>query len=398
MKLDSYFRATLDIIPIAIAILDMKGKILYVNDEFSKTTLFRGSEVIGKNVKNNLPYMCEFSDNSVWESLRMDLKWHGNAKNIKKNGKFYWENVQIHCITADLDEDTIYAVFKEDITDKVQKETQAMISKKMESIGQLAAGIAHEINSPLQFITDSFYFIESSLNDLINYINSIDESMQSINVNDNIQVVRHNLTAMRTNYDIDFIVGQLPDSFKRVSRGLERVSKIINAMKIFTHSGAHEKADTNINQNIEIAVLLTKNEWKYVSEVILELQEPMPPLYCNSDEINQVLINLIVNASHAIEEKKEIDGNNGTILIKTEINDNFCLISVQDNGIGVEKNNIDRVFDPFFTTKPPGKGTGQGLSIIHDIIVNKHMGKIFFDSERMQGTTVTIKLPIKSVS
>ncbi len=394
MLSDFIFRAVIDVCPLATAVIDSRNKILYVNNEFTKVTLFKGSEVVGRNVNDNLPYMCEFADKSIWESLHNEQQWIGNAKNIKKNGKFYWENVQVYKISLSPPIEDIYVVFKEDITDRIQKETQMMISKKMESIGQLAAGIAHEINSPLQFITDSLYFVENTLQDMISYTNSIDEMIQMLPENNEVAYIKELVNKFKSTYDIDFLKEQLPDSFGRISRGLERVNKIIKAMKIFTHSSTHEKADIDINQNIEMAVLLTKNEWKYVSEVDFNLDKNLPQIKCNSDEINQVLINLLVNAVHAIAEKKAIDAHNGKIIIETELQDNYCNISIKDTGIGIESHHLDRIFDPFFTTKAPGKGTGQGLSITHDIIVNKHNGKIFFDSERMKGTTVTIRLPI----
>lgn len=264
----------------------------------------------------------------------------------------------------------------------------------MESIGQLSAGIAHEVNSPLQFITDSFYFVENSVNDLLRYNQNINEIIHYTFKSDEANSIKEIIKRLIVTYDIDFLKEQLPESFDRISRGLERVNKIITAMKIFTHSGTHEKSDIDINRNIEMAVLLTKNEWKYVADIDFDFDNNLPPIKCNSDEINQVLINLLVNAAHAISEKKALDGKNGKIIIKTELLENFCNIYIKDTGIGIESNNFDRIFDPFFTTKAPGKGTGQGLSISHDIIVNKHSGKIFFDSERMQGTTVTVSLPI----
>jgi signal transduction histidine kinase len=149
----------------------------------------------------------------------------------------------------------------------------------------------------------------------------------------------------------------------------------------------------DINQEIEMATILTKNEWKYVAEMKLNLAEDLPMIFCRVDEINQVLINLIVNASHAIADKKETTGADGTINIATSIEGNDCKITITDTGKGILPENMDRVFDPFFTTKDPGKGTGQGLSLSHDIIVNKHGGQIYLESDYGHGTTVTVKIP-----
>jgi PAS domain S-box-containing protein len=388
------YRGTLDLSPNSVVILDSSGKILYVNKKFTETTLFKFNEVHNKNVKDNLPYMCEFADNNVWELLINERQWHGQAKNIRKNGKYFWESVSIYAQRDENSYSNFYVIFKDDITEKIKIENQRTISKKMESIGHLAAGIAHEINSPLQFVNDSIYFLDISFTDMIEYIKTIEEfiksNAESIN---NYNELNNSLQSLKENLDLEFVLNEVPEAFVRISNGLGRVNKIITAMKRFTHSSQNEKSMVDINQEIEMATILTKNEWKYVAEMKLNLAEDLPMIFCRVDEINQVLINLIVNASHAIADKKETTGADGTINIATSIEGNDCKITITDTGKGILPENMDRVFDPFFTTKDPGKGTGQGLSLSHDIIVNKHGGQIYLESDYGHGTTVTVKIP-----
>ncbi|MBE2189990.1 MAG: PAS domain S-box protein [Desulfobulbaceae bacterium] len=388
------YRSTLDLSPNSVVILDSAGKILYVNKKFTETTLFKYNEVHHKNVKDNLPYMCEFADNSVWELLINERQWHGQAKNIKKNGKYYWESVSIYAQSEENSYNNFYVIFKEDISEKIKIENQRTISKKMESIGHLAAGIAHEINSPLQFVNDSIYFLDISFTDMIEYIKTIEEYFKSnAGSIENYVELNNSLQALKDNLDLEFVLSEVPEAFVRISNGLGRVNKIITAMKRFTHSSQNEKSMVDINQEIEMATILTKNEWKYVAEMKLNLAEELPMIFCRVDEINQVLINLIVNASHAIADKKEMTETDGTITIATSIEGNDCKITISDTGKGILPENMDRVFDPFFTTKDPGKGTGQGLSLSHDIIVNKHGGQIYIESDFGHGTTVTVKIP-----
>ncbi len=394
MMQEHLYKGALDLSPNSVVILDSVGKILYVNKKFSTTTLFKFNEVLNRNVKDNLPYMCEFADNSVWEILLTEKEWHGQAKNIRKNGNYFWESVSIYTQRDENSYRNFYVIIKDDITERIKIENQRTISKKLESIGHLAAGIAHEINSPLQFVNDSIYFLDISFNDMIVYIKTIENHIKNIGESiENYEELNNSLQALKENLDLEFVLNEVPDAFNRISNGLGRVNKIITAMKRFTHSSQNEKSLTDINQEIEMATILTKNEWKYVAEMKLNLAEDLPLVFCLVDEINQVLINLIVNASHTIADKKEMTETDGTITITTSMDGNDCKITVSDTGKGILPENMDKVFDPFFTTKDPGKGTGQGLSLSHDVIVTKHGGQIYLESEYGHGTTVTIKIP-----
>lgn len=280
-----------------------------------------------------------------------------------------------------------------DITEQIKYESQRSLSQKMESIGQLASGIAHEINTPLQYVGDNTFFLRDAFNSIQELGSFIRNEIVD---NEQYSELSKKIRAFLEEIDYHFIMEEIPQAFEGSLSGIEKVSNIVKAMKNFAHSSGKQKALENINSGIEVAVIISKNEWKYSSDLKLELNPDLPMIPCSLDEINQVLLNMIVNAAHAIEER--FGRNNpekGTITIKSDFDDDNVIIEISDTGSGIDKNKVESIFDPFFTTKEVGKGTGQGLAISHDIIVNKHNGSILVDSVKNEGTTFRILLPRK---
>ncbi len=282
-----------------------------------------------------------------------------------------------------------------DITDRIRIENQIALSQKMESVGQLAAGIAHEINSPMQFVGDNTYFLNDAFNNVIQYISTLENFISELGHENCKNTISEKMNEIKEELDIDYLLNEIPISISRTQTGIERVSKIVLAMKNFAHPSDKQKTFSNLNQGIEVTITISKNEWKYVADLETQLDENLPSVYCTLDEINQVILNMIINAAHAIEDKlgKNPSGK-GKIIISTKKVDENIEIAITDTGKGISKENISRIFDPFYTTKAVGKGTGQGLAIAHDIIVNKHSGLITVESEVGFGTTFHIYLPI----
>jgi len=208
-------------------------------------------------------------------------------------------------------------------------------------------------------------------------------------------VLKDKIDELKIKMDMEFIISEIPRSIEQSQTGIERVTKIVRAMKDFSHPGAKEKSYYDINHGIQVTITISKNEWKYVADVDFQPATNLPDIYCLQDELNQVILNMIINSSHAIEEKgTESSGKKGLIQIVTQRENDFAVIKILDNGKGIKPENISKIFDPFFTTKQVGKGTGQGLAISHDIIVNKHGGQINVESKYGYGTTFIIKIPI----
>ncbi|GAB6887877.1 hypothetical protein JCM13304A_13750 [Desulfothermus okinawensis JCM 13304] len=283
-----------------------------------------------------------------------------------------------------------------DITEKKVMESQLVHAQKLEAIGELAAGIAHEINTPVQYVYGNLSYIKDTflnLLELIGLYRNVLESLdrEEIEVNELLDSVRRKEEEM----DVDFLKEDLPNALDESIQGLERVIEIVRSMRDFAHSGSQEKKLFDVNKAIKDTINISRNVWKYHSEIKLELDENLPPVIGYGDEINQVILNIIVNAAHAITEKvtKSKSDEKGLITIKTCKKDNMVEIQIKDTGCGIPKKIRDKIFDPFFTTKEVGKGTGQGLYLAFNI-VKKHNGNLFFESEEGVGTTFYIRLPI----
>lgn len=275
---------------------------------------------------------------------------------------------------------------------QLRLEQELRQSQKLESLGTLASGIAHEINTPIQYINDNAHFLKESFTDLMSVLQAYDVLLQKL---DGDEEFKEQTGAVRANAeaaDIDFLKEEIPSSIEQTLDGIERISKIVTAVKEFSHPGTTEMTAIDLNQAIETTLSVTRNEWKYVAETKTDFDAAMPLVPCLPGDINQVIMNLIVNAAHAIESKG--DEGLGEIAIKTSYADGQVSVSVTDTGCGIPEANRGQIFDPFFTTKGVGKGTGQGLSIAFNIVTQKHDGTLSFSTEEGVGTTFTITLPV----
>ncbi len=283
-----------------------------------------------------------------------------------------------------------------DITEQKKLEDQLFHAQKMESVGRLAAGIAHEINTPIQYVHDNIDFLNESFEsfvELINQLNAHIETQPQEGVSEGLR----QLQAMQEEKDIQFLIDEIPESIKQSMEGIDRVTRIVRAMKNFTHPGIENKVALNINNAIESTITVARNEWKYVAEIVTDFNPDIPRILCYEGDMKQVILNLIVNAAHAVGEKKKTYGfanSKGTIEIKTDFNEDSAFIVISDNGSGIPDKAQSHIFEPFFTTKEVGIGTGQGLAIVYNIIVKKHRGKISFESKVGEGTRFVIELPV----
>jgi two-component system, NtrC family, sensor kinase len=274
-------------------------------------------------------------------------------------------------------------------------EVQLRQAQKLESVGQLASGIAHEINTPIQYIGDNIRFIESSFTDLLELLAREQNLNEAIQANRPTEKLRGAVEVVRRKTDVAYLSTEIPSAIQQSLDGVNRVSKIVSAMKEFSHPGATEKTPTDLNHAIQTAVTVARNEWKYVADVVTEFDPKLPPVPCLPGEFNQVILNLIVNAAHAIGDVvMNTQATRGKIKITTRLDDLWVEIRIADTGTGVPEKIRHRLFEPFFTTKPVGKGTGQGLAIARSTIVTKHGGQLTFESTVGQGTTFIIRLPV----
>lgn len=275
---------------------------------------------------------------------------------------------------------------------KIELEIQLAQSQKLEAIGVLAAGIAHEINTPVQYVNDYVSFVGKAVADLF----SIVESYRIV-VSEKMPQEIKKLKSMEDDIDLEFLKEEMPQAIANSQEGLERITTIVRAMRDFSHVGVEgKKVIADVNKAIESTITITKNEWKYVAEMETDFDPAAGAVSCYIQELKQVVLNLIINASHAIKEKiGEQSSEKGVISIKTKKKDKALIISISDTGIGIARENRAKIFDQFFTTKDVGKGTGQGLAMAYAVIVNKHGGKIDFTTKENEGTEFTIVIPIE---
>ncbi|MBN2021692.1 MAG: PAS domain S-box protein [Pirellulales bacterium] len=282
-----------------------------------------------------------------------------------------------------------------DISEQRMLEAQLRQAQKLESIGQLAAGIAHEINTPTQYIGDNTRFVQDAFRDIQRVLDACRALVDAAARGNDPKPEIETLAARLDQADLDYLAGEIPHAIEQSLEGVERVAKIVHSMKEFSHPGVEEKQPFDINRAIESTTTVSRNEWKYVADLVTDLDPDLPLVQCLPGDLNQVILNLIVNAAHAIQDALTKTGQpKGTITITTRRDGDWVEIRVADTGTGVPEAIRGKLFDPFFTTKQVGRGTGQGLAIAHSVVTEKHGGTISFETQVGRGTTFIIRLPI----
>lgn len=283
-----------------------------------------------------------------------------------------------------------------DITERRKLEAQLRQAQKMESIGQLAAGIAHEINTPTQYIGDNARFLQESFADLRPLLIACRQLRDAPEAAPAEQNLLRQVRQAVEQLDVDYLLDEIPKAICQSLEGVSRVATIVRSMKDFSHPGSEEKQAVDLNAAIASTITVSRNEWKYVAEMVTDFDPELPRVVCLPGDINQVVLNLIINAAHAIADKLgPAPTAKGRITLGTRRDGDWVEIRVEDTGVGIPKEIRNRVYDPFFTTKPVGRGTGQGLAIAHSIVTEKHGGTIHFESELGQGTKFYIRLPLR---
>ncbi len=371
-----------------IIISDIQGNIEYVNPAFESVTGYSLTEVKGKNprILKSGKQSPEFYQ-KMWHDLKSGKVWRGRFINRKKDGVKYIAEVTISPIRDQQGELVNYIGVQRDITHQIALEKNLRQAQKLEAMGTLAGGIAHEINTPTQFVSTNLDFINDSLPDLSKFIS------ETIDITD-----KEKVQPLYERYDVEYLLEELPLAVQQSLEGVAQISKIVRSMKQFAHPGEDNKVATDLSDAIKNTATVCRNEWKYIAEMTFDLDKELPMVPCHRSEINQVFLNIIVNAAQAISSHHEKEGTKGIITIATRQNENFVEIAISDNGGGVPDEVKERIFDPFFTTKEPGKGTGQGLSIAHSIVTEKHGGKLLLESDPEEGSTFTVCLPLSDSS
>jgi PAS domain S-box-containing protein len=291
------------------------------------------------------------------------------------------------------------AYYFRDITERKLLENQLRQAQKLESVGQLAAGIAHEINTPTQYVSDNTKFLLDAFQDLLKVHEKYAELALTARAGTTSVALLAEVEKSVKEADLEFLTQEIPKALAQSLEGTQRISKIVQSMKDFAHPGVAVKQACDLNRAIDSTITVACGEWKYVANLITDFDPMLPLVPCLQGELNQVILNMIINASHAISDVVG-DGSKGkgTITISTMLAPPWVEIRIRDTGSGIPEKHRSRIFDPFFTTKQVGKGTGQGLAISHNVIVEKHGGTISLESTEGTGTTFIIRLPLEEAS
>jgi PAS domain S-box-containing protein len=384
--------------PVSVVITDPQAHITYVNRKFTQWTGYSFEEVLGRNprfLKSGHTSKEEYK--KLWDAITQGAEWRGEFRNRKKNGELYWESAAITPIKDDRGRITHYLAIKEDTTERKIIDSQLQQAQKLEAIGQLTAGIAHEINTPMQYVGDNVTFLKESWTG-VRQLLAAARQMQKDAADGALSAEGLRQFESRCQaVDLEYLEGEVTAAIDQSLEGIQRVKAIVRAMKEFSHPGSEGKGPVDINKAIETTVTVSRNEWKYVADLETHLAADLPPVHCHAGQFNQVMLNLIVNAVDAIRQALgENSASKGKITITTSHQGEWAEISVRDTGTGIPEDVQPRIFEYFFTTKPVGKGTGQGLALAHNTIVKKHSGKIWFDTEPGRGTVFFIHLPLET--
>lgn len=390
------FRAVLDGMPIAVLTTDAACKILSLN--YMARSYFGTTSRLarGRAIAHILPKFEGIADAEL--AVKIVEASSDDIPALRSDGTAFPCEVtvtRVDTTMADLlaDKGGMYIWTARDATTRVesekarkQMEEDLRQAHRLESLGTMAGGIAHELNTPIQFISDNMRYLDATFRDLVHAFASY---RNLVSPADGDRIARE--------ADIDFIAEETPTAIKQSLDGLSRMAEIVLAIKRFSHPSNDVKASNDFNEIVTTAAAVSKNQWKYVADLDLVLDPTLPPVVCNPGEINQALVNLIVNATHAIEDKGD-KGDRGKITVTTKRAKDSVVCSVSDTGVGIPRENQDKIFDLFFTTKGPGRGTGQGLALVHTIVTQSHGGRITVDSTLGTGTTFAFTLPIEQAS
>jgi two-component system NtrC family sensor kinase len=384
-------------VPSILIGLDSEGRISRWNR--AATDVFRRSsdDVLGHTLEDcGIKWLHPDMRQEVGRWLQTESMYRGEDLAYESEGKRRFVGFSAHRVESVSGEPPRFIVTGADITERKTLQSQLRQAQKLEAIGQLAAGIAHEINTPTQYVGDNTVFVKDAWQSIASLLElSVAIRQEAANGNASRDLLAQ-FDAQVENSDLDYLMKEIPRALEQSLDGVQRVAKIIKGMKEFSHPGSEEKRAIDINKAIETTVTVARHEWKYVADVTTEFALDLPLVPCLIGEFNQVILNLIINAAHAIEAAiAQGLREKGEIAICTSRYGAWVQVAVKDNGIGMSPEVRSRVFEPFFTTKPLGKGTGQGLALAHAAIVNRHHGQLWFETEPGQGTTFFLRLPLE---
>ncbi len=384
---------------------DASGKIALFNR--SAARLFGCASIVDGNVRelfemnpptlaNLFPVKSTIVDKDACECLEMEPEVSFECVGLRPAGKTFIADVAVSRTV--IGTAASYTALVRDLSRRKMLEARLSQAQKMESVGQLAAGIAHEINTPIQFVGDNLQFLKGAFDDIAQLIDlfrgltSEIATSSASSTGSTLKALIDDIHHQSELVDLPFLREEFPNAITQSLDGIERVAKIVRAMKEFSQPASEALSAVDINRTIETTLAVMANQFRESVTVETSLDRELPPVACLAGQLNQSLLNLVTNAVEAIVEHGATQG--GRLWISTRREGDSVEIRIRDNGPGIPPEIQNRIFEPFFTTKEVGKGSGQGLAFVYDVIVNKHEGTIHAFSPTSGGTTFVVRLPL----
>lgn len=386
----------------AVITVDREGRVIHANEAALRALGWSLEEFIGMHKHESIHHSQDDGSEYPWDFCPVfaaiedgsshhvdgDILWHKNGSSFSAD--------YIVCPTRDDNNEITGAVLTfRNLTEQRLQEAKRIHSMKLESIGELSAGIAHEINTPIQFIGNNVSFLQESFAEMVKMLKTYAKLREAVAGNEAFAELVREIDRAAEEADLEYLLEEGEKAFEQTQNGVDRVTRLVLGLKGFARSGeGDKKCAADINEIIVNTLTVCQNAYKYVAELETNLAPDLPMVSMLPGDISQVLVNLIVNAAHAIEEKRKAGDPLGKITITSSADQETLVISVADTGGGIPEGLRQRIFDPFFTTKEVGRGSGQGLAISRTIIHERHNGEISLESTVGKGTTFTIRLPL----
>ncbi|MDP3428338.1 MAG: PAS domain S-box protein, partial [Humidesulfovibrio sp.] len=396
---ETRYRTLIEALHEGLLMVRKGGIMAYLNDQFARMLGWPKAALLGRRPEEHV----------TAESLARLENLLGPGAETRHAEEIVWNHASgrhvytlVSASKTQDEEGNIIGTFAvvTDTTERKGLESQLLQSQKLEAIGQLAAGIAHEINTPAQYVGNNVQFVKTAFADIFSMCGDFHQLLKTAKSGavplEQVLAVEKSMA----DHDIEYLMTEVPSAIAQTLEGVERISTIVRSVKQFAHPGAAVMAPADLNEAMQSTVTVSRNEWKYVAELTTELDDALPAVVCMVGEINQVVLNLIVNAAHAIADaiadaNRDDPERKGLITLTTRHAPPWAEIRVADTGTGIPPAVQAKIFDPFFTTKEVGQGTGQGLTISRSIVVEKHHGQLIFETEPGVGTTFVVRLPLE---
>jgi PAS domain S-box-containing protein len=376
----------------AVFWVNSQARVMYANEAACQSLGRSREDLLSLSVSDIDALLPKEAWTEFWERIKIQGSSVFETQSKTKEGRIF--PVEVTANYMEFDGQEFIFAFARDLTKRRAMESQLRQSQKLEGIGQLAAGIAHEINTPTQYIGDNVRFLQDAFQDLKSLVGSCEQILAAAKANGLSPEKVEEFAAAVEGADAEYLLEEIPKAIEQTLEGVSRVAGLVSAMKEFSHPGTKDRIPLDLNHAIKNTLTVSRNEWKYVADVVTDFDPALPLVPCLPGEFNQVILNLVVNAAHAIADVVGKGGaEKGKIGIQTRDCPECVEIRISDTGSGIPEKVRARIYEPFFTTKEIGKGTGQGLAIARSVVVDKHGGSIDFETQDGTGTTFIVRLP-----